>query len=274
VGIAHRKYGGQKVTMKLGFIGTGRITSALVVGLCTAKDPPENVLVSPRNAAKAAKLAARFSKVSDAESNQALIDGCDCAILAIVPQIARSVLTGLRFRSDQTVISLVPTISVEELKKLVDPVHSVARAVPLPSVTQHLGPIPMYPEIPQVVELFDKLGDPIPVQNEKELNVLWTVTALIAPFYALMEETSQWAIAYGVNRQNAESQIASMFHAISAIPTESSEAGFSDLATEAATPGGFNEQALSVIREQGGYKAFLNALDAVHARHGKSASGH
>jgi len=43
--------------MKLGFIGTGNITTVLVEGLCTAQDPPASILVSPRNAEKAARLA-------------------------------------------------------------------------------------------------------------------------------------------------------------------------------------------------------------------------
>lgn len=255
------------MTKSLGFIGTGHITSALVEGLCTAKDPPENVLVSPRNAENAANLAARFSRVSVAASNQAVIESCDCAFLAVVPQIAKSVLKDLCFRPDQTVISLVPTVPIDEIRKLVDPVKSVVRAIPLPGVSQHLGPIAMYPKISQAVEIFDKLGKPIPVQNEKELNILWTVTALIAPIYALMEETCQWAIACGVNRQNAGAYIASMFHAVSAVMKDLPNVRFSDLAAEAATPGGFNEQALSVIREGGGYKAFVNALNSIHSRH-------
>ncbi len=42
------------VGLRLGFIGTGNITTALVEGLCTAQDAPASVFVSPRNPEKAA----------------------------------------------------------------------------------------------------------------------------------------------------------------------------------------------------------------------------
>ena len=46
--------------MTLGFIGTGSIAAAVVKGLCRADPAPDAVLVSPRNAEKAAALAAEF----------------------------------------------------------------------------------------------------------------------------------------------------------------------------------------------------------------------
>lgn len=47
-------------TMKVGFLGLGTINNACATGLLTCSDPPAAVTVSPRNAAKAAALAARF----------------------------------------------------------------------------------------------------------------------------------------------------------------------------------------------------------------------
>ena len=49
--------------MKLGFIGTGRITTLVVEGLCAAWIPGLSILLSPRNAAKASRLAALYSQV-------------------------------------------------------------------------------------------------------------------------------------------------------------------------------------------------------------------
>ena len=46
--------------MRFGFIGTGRIAEAVVIGLCTSPAPPEEVLLWPRNAAIVEALATRF----------------------------------------------------------------------------------------------------------------------------------------------------------------------------------------------------------------------
>jgi len=94
--------------MRLGFIGTGRITTALVEGFCTTPDPPASIIVSPRNAEKATQLAVRFRHVTVAKDNQAIVDGCDCVFLALRPPMV-SVLGEIRFRPEQRIISLMPT---------------------------------------------------------------------------------------------------------------------------------------------------------------------
>ena len=49
--------------MKLGFIGTGALTSAIVTGLKSVADNSVSVLLSPRNEAIAASLASRYPDV-------------------------------------------------------------------------------------------------------------------------------------------------------------------------------------------------------------------
>ncbi|MBW2122428.1 MAG: NAD(P)-binding domain-containing protein, partial [Deltaproteobacteria bacterium] len=104
--------------MRLGFVGTGSITCALVEGLCTAEKPPARILVSPRNPEKAAGLAARFLQVEVAPDNQAVVDGTDCVFLAVLPQIASGVLREIRFRSDQTVVSLIALTPIDQVRRL------------------------------------------------------------------------------------------------------------------------------------------------------------
>ena len=54
--------------MRIGFIGTGTISAAVVEGLQSLPDAPEIVL-SPRSEATSIALAAKFAKVSRAQSN-------------------------------------------------------------------------------------------------------------------------------------------------------------------------------------------------------------
>jgi len=49
--------------MKLGFIGTGKITLSVVTGICTSKISFQKIIVSPRNRNIAQKLKKRFKKV-------------------------------------------------------------------------------------------------------------------------------------------------------------------------------------------------------------------
>ena len=59
--------------MKLGFIGTGNITVAVVNGICGSKILFKKILVSSRNKGKALKLSKKFTKVSIAKTNQEII---------------------------------------------------------------------------------------------------------------------------------------------------------------------------------------------------------
>ena len=59
--------------MTLGFIGTGTIAAAIVDGMRAAKDD-RPVILSPRNPDVAAALAPRHANVSNAATNQAVLD--------------------------------------------------------------------------------------------------------------------------------------------------------------------------------------------------------
>jgi pyrroline-5-carboxylate reductase len=258
----------EKPILRFGFIGTGNITTALVEGLCTSQEAPESILVSPRNAAKAAKLAAEFTHVHVAEDNQAVIDGSDVVFLALRPKIAPEVLPQLHFREDQKIVSLIALAPIDLIKGLIGESHHVFRAVPLPTVARHEGPVVLYPDDPEIADVFKKVGTLFVVSSEKDIGLLATVTALISPFFALMDTISEWAVTEGIEKNLARQYTASMFNGLTFQAMAMEKTKFSELAAEAATPGGLNEQALAIVNAKGGMSVFLEALNAVAARLG------
>ena len=262
--------------MTLGFIGTGNIASAVVTGLCAAQAPPGKVLVSPRGAEKAFALAAAFPAVEVAPDNQAVVDASATVVLAVRPQDAKRILTPLRFRAEQRVISLLALTPLETARELVAPAGAagtagaIVRALPLPSCAERLGPIVVYPGEPWAMAFFAPIGTPIAAAEESELNVLWALTALIAPYFALIAAGAGWAANAGVAAPTAGTYLATMFHALSTLAVRAPDGDFEALVAEAMTPGGLNEQALKEIRAAGGFEAFLAALDAILARLGEA----
>lgn len=262
--------------MTLGFIGTGNIASAVVTGLCAAPAPPGKVLVSPRSAEKAFALAAAFPAVEVAPDNQAVVDGSATVVLAVRPQDAERILTPLRFRAEQRVISLLALTPLETARELVAPAGAagaagaIVRALPLPSCAERLGPIVVYPGEPWAMAFFAPIGTPLAAAEERELNVLWALTALIAPYFALIAAGAGWAANAGVAAPTAGTYLATMFHALSTLAVRAPGGDFEALVAEATTPGGLNQQALDEIRAAGGFEAFLAALDAILARLGEA----
>jgi len=254
--------------MQLGFIGTGNITTALVEGLCTAGISGLHILLSPRNAAKASRLAAMFPQAEIAENNQAVIRGSDTLILALRPQVALPVLRELQFQPEQKIISLIALTPLTVIKDITAPAGNVCRAAPLPSVAKRSGPILIYSAQAHANDILGRVGRLFPVADETKLEILWTLTALISPYYALLETASNWAAAAGLEEQTAQNYTAAMFGALSQQAMDAAGKKFSDLVDEAATPGGLNEQALQIIRSKGAYDAFQAALDSIAARLG------
>ncbi len=250
---------------RIGFIGTGNIATAVVDGLLRPPEPALDITVSPRNAEKAAALAARFPTVHVARDNQAVLDESRTVFVALRPPIVADTLRQLRFRGDHQVVSLVP-MPAAALQSLVSPAHMVVRALPLPTCAERLQAVPYWPADADDADLLRRLGTPLPMATEAQLNALWAATASIASFYVLLETISQWSVDNGVPASTAAEFTASTFHAVSKLALSGGPDRFAALAADVATPGGLNEHVVSVLRASGAYAQLGRALDTVLAR--------
>lgn len=249
----------------IGCIGVGRIATAVIEALVTAPGPGLRVLLSPRNATRAAGLAARFPAVRVARSNQEVLDGSRTIILALRPQTVEEALRPLRFGSGHILLSLIP-VPIATLRPLVTPAQQVARALVLPTCTERRQIIPHWPGRVELLDLLARLGPPVPVSEEQTLNVLWASTAVISSFYAWLDSVAGWASEQGVPPDIAADYTARMAHGLMEAALADGPDRFVHLAAEASTPGGLNEQVLGALRSGGAYASLAPALDAVLAR--------
>ena len=252
--------------MKLGFIGTGEITVAMVTGFCTAEPRPDGVLVSPRNAEKAAKLAAAFPEVEVAESNQDVVDRSDWLIVAVLPQKAREVLRPLRFADGQRVISVVPQLPREELAEIVAPAQALGQVLPLPPAARRLGPLAICPPHAEIAALFARIGTVVEIEEPAQFDAFWSVTALMAPFYGLLGRTAGWLSDQGVPAEAGARYVSAMFHALAEIAKETDPVDLVSLVANSQTPGGLNEQCYRQLGEAGWYDEVDKGLDGILAR--------
>src|SRR5258708_12911957 len=119
--------------MKIGFIGIGNIASAIVQGLCTSDAEGLQLFLSPRNEELSRSLAARYPGVRRLADNQAVVDASDVVIIAVRPPVAREMLSALRFREDQAVVSLVALLPYEPLPQLPHPPPVACPPIPPPT---------------------------------------------------------------------------------------------------------------------------------------------
>jgi pyrroline-5-carboxylate reductase len=249
--------------MKLGFVGTGAITTAIVTGVSSASPERQAIRLSPRNANIAAELASRFPGVSVASSNQEVLDSSDIIVLAVRPQVAASVISELRFRPDHRVISVISTLSLANISSWIAPATKVTRAVPLPSVAQRQGPTVIYPPDRLVADLFGRLGAAIEVETENEIDALSTATATIASYFAFADAIASWLTRHGVPSSTARDYVAKVFRGPLNAVVDAPERSLKSLTNEYATPGGINEQVLTYLVERDVFKNLSRSLDAV-----------
>lgn len=226
--------------MTYGFIGTGAITRAMVVGLSDGVTDPPQILLSPRNAEVAAELAARFGNVTVCGSNEAVVEGADAVVLAVRPQDAEVALAGLPFRADQPIISAIAGVSVADLVTLVAPATQISRSIPLPELARRSGIVAMYPSEATAEAFFGRMGTVAVTPSEAALDAHSAVTSLIAGYLDYLSAVSEWFAEQGVPPLDARRYVVATFKEATAgldgaVP-------FTDLADEHSTPGGLNEQ--------------------------------
>lgn len=250
--------------MTYGIVGVGAIAASIVTGLSEGIADPPAILLSPRTAETAARLAARYPNVRVCADNQAVIDGSSVVILSLRPQDAPAVLPTLRFSAAQQVVSVMAALSIEALGPLVAPATAIARAIPLPSVAQRQCLTPILPPGGAARALFDPLGGVIEIEDGKVFDAISAATATVAAHFAYLGAVSGWLARHGVPSQEAESYIAGMFAGLT--PSLSSGESLAHLAREHATRGGINELFREHLTQSGLFDAVELGLDKVLRR--------
>ena len=256
--------------MKLGFIGTGKITSAVVTGICTSKISFQKIFVSSRNRNEAQKLKKRFRKVNIGKTNQEIVDKCNWVFLAVTPKVGKKILPKLNFRSNQKIISFISTINLAQLKKIVKKRAKIVRAIPLPPISLGKGPVPIFPPDKQVKFFFDKIGTTVEIRSERSSKNFWATSGMMAPFYEILKVLSDWLVKKGIKRNEAQKYITSLFAALSEDSVANSKKHLKYLVSESQTTGGLNEQGVKELRRSGFYKSLEKSLNSILKRLNKA----
>ena len=169
--------------MDLGFIGVGKISSAVIEGISKSKLKYKKIIISPRNKLISKSLKKKYNKIIVAKTNQEVIDKSDWIFLAVTPTVGNKIIKDLRFKSNQTIISFISTIKLSELKKAIKVKAKIVRAIPLPPISLGKGPVPICPPNKQIKDFFNKIGTTVEIRKEKSSINFWSTSGMMAPFY-------------------------------------------------------------------------------------------
>lgn len=252
--------------MKLGFIGTGKIASSVITGICSSKISFTKILISYRNKKIAHDLKKRFKSIIIVKNNQEIVNKCNWVFLSITPSVGKKLIKKLKFKSNQTIISFISTITLAQLKEAIKVRAKIIRAIPLPPISLKKGPVPICPPNRKVKDFFNKIGTAVEIKNEKSSINFWATSGMMAPFYELLRVMTNWLVKKGVKRNDAQKYITSLFLALSEDAVVNSKKDLKYLVKESQTPNGLNEQGVRELNKSGFYKKLEKVLNSLHKR--------
>ena len=252
--------------MNLGFVGTGKIASSVITGIFKSKISIDKIYISKRNKKNSQKLKKKYNKILITKNNQEIIDKCDWIFLSVTPKVGNKIIKELKFKSSQTIISFISTITLSQLKKSIKVNAKIIRAIPLPPISLKKGPVPICPPNSKVRKFFNQLGTTVEITNEKSSINFWSTSGMMAPFYQILSTMTDWLVKKGIKRDNAQKYVASLFLALSEDAVINSKKDLKHLVKESQTPKGLNEQGVKELTKAGFYKSLEKTLNNIHKR--------
>ena len=201
--------------MILGFIGTGKIASSVIKGICKSNIKYNKILISKRNRKISSRLKKDYKKVSILKKNQEIVDKSNWVFLSITPEVGKKIIKKLNFRPEQTIISFISSINLKDLKDDIRVKAKIVRAIPLPPISLREGPVPLFPPNKKVRKFFDQLGKSIEIKNEKLSINFWSISGMMASYYEMLKTISIWLTKRGIRKSDAQKYVTSLFLALS-----------------------------------------------------------
>ena len=252
--------------MKLGFVGTGKIASSVITGICKSSIKYNKIFISSRNNKISKQLKKKFKRIVIERDNQKIVSSSNWVFLAVTPTVGEKIIRNLRFRSNQTIISFISTITIPRLKKMIKVKANIVRAIPLPPISLKKGPVPICPPNKKVKKFFDQIGSTVEIKNEKLSINFWSTSGMMASYYEILNVMSNWLVSKGIKRLDAQKYITSLFLALSEDAVVNSKKDLKYLVKESQTPKGLNEQGLKEMSKKRVYKSVINTLNSIHKR--------
>lgn len=244
--------------MRIGFIGTGTISAAVIEGLQSLPEAPE-IVVSPRSEAISLALAATFKTVTRAHSNIEAA-AADIVFLGMRPTHLDEAMAGIEFRAGQIVASMVAGFGLADITARW-PKATACRFIPLPGIAHGKGPMATFPAVPEIIELMSPLGDLFVAPDEARIH-FGGLNSFMSSYYELQRALIEVGTGAGISETDARGFVVSLLGMLADTAQHTPDATFGRLVEDHQTKGGLNERVRATLLEQGWFDMPRAALNA------------
>jgi pyrroline-5-carboxylate reductase len=250
----------------IAFIGAGNMASSIIGGLVSKGFSPKSIIASDPNAESLAALK-QLAPIQTTQNNHDAVSIADVLVLAVKPQIMKSILEDLAGSAQQRnplVISIAAGIEAHSLDKWLGGNMAIVRCMPNTPALVQSGATALFAN-PQVngaqKELADKIlravGIALWVNDENTLDAVTAVSGSGPAYFFLVMELMQAAGEQLGLSPDAAKQLTLQTALGAAQMAIASDVSSAELRRRVTSPGGTTEQALKVF-EQADLKAIFN----------------
>ncbi len=261
---------------RLAFIGAGNMANSLIQGLLREDAAPGDIRVADPVAAQLEKFQALG--VNTYEDNAAAVTDADVVVLAVKPQVAGAVVSGLPLNSSQLLLSIAAGIDIASLAAWSSADQAIVRCMPNTPALLGAGMTGLYANATcsdaqkqSAERILRAAGKTLWVAEERDLDAVTAVSGSgPAYFFLLMEAMIDAGVTLGLEREQATELTLQTAYGAARMALESDDPP-AVLRQNVTSPGGTTEAALAVMAEKGMPQHIADALAAADRRAGELA---
>jgi pyrroline-5-carboxylate reductase len=198
--------------LSLGFLGCGKISSAMIRGYCSQSPRPRRVFVTRRSEEKSRLLQEEFPDLVEvSDSAEYVAAQSDVLFVGLLPGGARELLPTLSF-GGKYVVSMMAAVNFDEVLSLTRvPAARCLKIVPLPSSARREGPIVAFPKTSPVDFIVKTVGTMVSCDTELQMKPMVAITGHISPFFELMRTTQSFLLSKGISEEMSHDYVAAFY---------------------------------------------------------------
>jgi len=260
--------------LRVCFLGTGSMGSAVLRGLIDSGHPVELVSATTKSEQSAANLRAlgisALSVEQSPDANSLLSGDADLVVLGVKPYQIVDVLKEIaeELPKNSVVISIAGGIELETMAAALPEHKNLIRSMPNTPAMVGQAVTGLAPHSLASAEaldaadwLFSSVGEVVRVE-EGQINALSAISGSgPAWIYFIIEKWEQVAVAKGFTQEQAETLVRSTLFGSAALLADSGEEP-SVLRLNVTSPGGTTERIIATLEEANLEELFAKALDA------------
>jgi pyrroline-5-carboxylate reductase len=261
------------IKIRVGFIGAGNMSQALVQGLLDSEGILSAQLVATDPNPEASSVLAEHG-VGIVGSLDKLVENCELVILAVKPQVSEEVLSQISpfLTPEKVVLSLMAGVTTVKIESFLSKGSVVVRCMPQTLVRLRMGSCAIcagsnatISDLEAIQELLELVGEVVTVR-ESQMDAVTGLSGSGPAFvYSMIESLAAGGVREGLTKEVALKLAAQTMLGSSRMVLDS-DLSPSQLKEQVTSPGGTTIAGLQVIERNNIYGILRNAVTAATQR--------